>query len=182
MADIDKFGSQLLEQAKRFLEKARTAPEPSAKVAFLHAAVLLGFSALEAQVNSIAADFLTLEDLPLHERSMLAEKRVEFEHGEFHLGNKLQIYRLDDRILFLCSRFRKGKTAIDRKAAYWSQFIAATDLRNGLTHPKAPSVVNEASVEQALTAIITLLDVIYRRVYGARYPAYLRGLQSTLSF
>ena len=59
---------------------------------------------------------------------------------------------------------------MDRKAAYWSQFKDAMELRNGLTHPKGPAVVTEASVERALLAILQLLDVTYMRVYGKKYP------------
>jgi AcrR family transcriptional regulator len=56
----------------------------------------------------------------------------------------------------------------------------ALDLRNRLTHPKQPPTVSEASVERALFAILQLLDVAYRRIYGKSYPGKQRGLQSTI--
>jgi hypothetical protein len=179
VAEIDTFATQLLEEAKAFLEKGRTTSTTANKEAYLHAALNLAFCALEAHLNAIAEDFLTLSDLSPHDRSILSEKKVELEHGEFRMTKHNQIYRLEDRLLFLCHRFSK-KTPLDRKAAYWGQFKDALDLRNGLTHPKKPAIVTEPSVERSLYAILQLLDVIYRRIYGKNYPGRKRGLQSTM--
>jgi hypothetical protein len=179
VAEIDAFATQLLEEAKAFLERGRTSGVAATKEAHLHAALNLGFCSLEAHLNAIAEDFLTLTDLSPQERSILSEKKVELEHGIFKLTQHTHIYRLEDRLLFLCHRFSK-KTALDRKAAYWGQFKDALDLRNGLTHPKTPAVVTETSVERALLAILHLLDVVYRRIYGKEYPGRKRGLQTTL--
>src|ERR1700739_3985685 len=120
VAEIDSFATQLLEEAKAFLEKAKTSSDPKNKEAHLHAALNLGFCGLEAHVNAIADDFLTLQDLAAHERSILAECKVELECGEFRVTDRLQMYRLEDRLLFLCARF--SKTPLDRTAAYWGQF------------------------------------------------------------
>jgi hypothetical protein len=179
VAGIDAFATQLLEEAKAFLEKSRTSLDVGSKEAYLHAALNLGFCSLEAHLNAIAEDFLTLSDLSPHERSILSEKKVELEHGEFRVTKHAQIYRLEDRLLFLCHRFSK-KAPLDRGVAYWGQFKDVTDLRNGLTHAKAPALVTEASVERALLAILQLLDVTYRRIYGKKYPGRKRGLQSTM--
>ena len=135
MAEIDAFASQLLEEAKGFLEKSRGKVTGKNKEAYLHAALNLGFCALEAHVSAIAEDFLTLSNLSPHERSILSERRVELEHGEFRVANQLQIYRLEDRLLFLCTRFSK-KAALNRKAAYWAQFKDALDLRMHSLTPK----------------------------------------------
>jgi hypothetical protein len=89
------------------------------------------------------------------------------------------MYRLEDRLLFLCTRFSK-KTPLDRRAVYWGQFKEALDLRNALTHPKMPTIVSEASVERALTAILQLLDVTFKRIYGKNYPGRRRGLVSSI--
>lgn len=179
MPGIDAFATELLEEAKAFLDKGRTSTLAQTKQAYLHAALNLGFCALEAHVNAIAEDFLTLNVLSPHERSILSEKRVDLEHGIFELTQHTQIYRLEDRLLFLCHRFSK-KAALDRKAVYWGQFKDALVLRNGLTHPKTPPLVTEASVERALLAILHLLDVMYKRIYGKEYPGRKRGLQTTL--
>ena len=179
MAEIDTFATQLLEEAKGFLEKARLTSATEKKEAYLHAALNLGFCSLEAHVNAIAEDFLTISDLSLHERSILSGKRIELENGEFRVTDKLQMYRLEDRLLFLCNRFSK-KRALDRKSTYWTQLKEALDLRNGLTHPKAPANISEASVERALLAVLQVLDATYRSVYKKAYPAKKRGLQPTI--
>jgi hypothetical protein len=178
VAEIDSFATQLLEEAKAFLEKAKNISNAKIKEAYLHAALNLGFCGLEAHVNAIADDFLTLQDISAHERSILAECKVELEHGEFRVTEQFQMYRLEDRLLFLCARF--SKTPLDRTAAHWGRFKDAQVLRNGLTHPKEPAIVTESSVERALSSILQVLDVTYRSVYGKKYPAAKRGLQSTI--
>jgi hypothetical protein len=179
VAEIDAFANQLLEEAKGFLEKSRGIAAGKNKDAYLHSALNLGFCALEAHVNAIAEDFLTVSDLSPHERSILSERRVELEHGEFRITNQLQVYRLEDRLLFLCTRFSK-KSPLNRKAAYWCQFKEALDLRNDLTHPKSPAIVTEISIERALLAILQVLDNMYQRIYRKKYPARKRGLLTTI--
>lgn len=180
MAEIDAFAGQLWEEAKAFFEKARKTTGAAGKQAYLHAALNLGFCAFEAHVNAIADDFLTLDDLTAHERSILAEQKVELENGQFRVSGSFQMYRLEDRLLFLCHRFSK-KTPLDRSAAYWGNFKQAIDLRNSLTHPKTPPPkVTEQSVERALQAILQLLDVVYQRIYNKKYPARKRGLESNI--
>jgi hypothetical protein len=137
MAEIDAFARQLWEEAKAFLEKARQTTAAESKQAYLHAALNLGFCSFEAHINAVASDFLTLDDLTPHERSILSEQKVELENGQFRVSGGFQMYRLEDRLLFLCHRFSK-KTPLDRTAAYWSNFKQAIDLRNSLTHPKPP--------------------------------------------
>ena len=73
MADVDAFASQLLEEAKRFLEKAVIDGDAEGESGYLHAALNLAFSALEAHVNSIADDFLVRSDLSLLDRSILTQ-------------------------------------------------------------------------------------------------------------
>jgi hypothetical protein len=180
LAEIDTFARQLWEEAKAFLEMAGKAKDATSKQAYLHAALNLGFCSFEAHVNAIADDFLTLEDLTAHERSILAERRVELENGEFRVSTTFQMYRLEDRLLFLCHRF-STKAPLDRSAAYWANFKQGLELRNSLTHPKTPPPkVSEQSVERALEAALQLLDVMYRRIYGKKYPARQRGLDSVI--
>jgi polyphosphate kinase 2 (PPK2 family) len=124
---------------------------------------------------------LTLDNLTPHERSVLGEQKVELEHGVFRISKQFQMYRLEDRLLFLCHRFSK-KSPLDRRAIYWGNFKEALDLRNDLTHPKtAPPTVTEASVERALLSILQLLDTVYKRIYNKRYPRHSRGLESNVA-
>ncbi len=181
MAALSSFAEELLEEAKRFLEKAQASADQPTKKAYIHAALMVGFAAFEAHVNAIADDFLSRPDLDPHERGLLAERLVELVDGEFKEKATLKIQRLDDRVQFLCRRF--SKTKLDRSASYWSEFVAATKLRNELTHPKsdAPNI-SEAAVAKALKAIIELLNFVFNAVYKKKLPAYNRGLSSKLLF
>jgi phosphopantetheinyl transferase (holo-ACP synthase) len=181
LAALPKFASTLFEEAKRFMEKATEAKEPDAKLAYLHAGLLVGFAAFEAHVNAMCDDFLSREELSPHERGMLAEHSVKLVDGAFEEQDTLQIQRLEDRILFLCRRF--SSKPIDRKASYWGNFKNATNLRNILTHPKNDaSEVTLDGVKRAITAIVELLNVMYTSVYGKKLPAYHRQLSSKLTF
>jgi hypothetical protein len=182
MAALDAFASTLLEEAKRFLEKASESSESHGRDAYLHSALLLGFVAFEAHINAIAEDFLSNEDLHPCERGLLAEQAVDLVDGEFEVKKKtLKMQRLEDRIQFLCRRF--SKKPIDRKEPCWGQFLDATRLRNSLTHPKEElPTVSEAAVRRGLTALIELLNLIYLNLYKKGLPAYRRGTESRLSF
>lgn len=181
MAALSSFASELLEEAKRFFEKAVESKDPEAKRAFIHASLLVGFASFEAHVNAIADDFLATSDLDPHERGLLAEHVVELADGEFKEKQSLKIQRLEDRVLFLGRRF--SRTPIDRSASYWGEFAEATKLRNNLTHPKAtPITIGEAAAKRSLTAIIELLNYLYLGIYRKKLPAYNRGLSSKLPF
>jgi hypothetical protein len=181
MAALSAFASELLEEAKRFLEKAAETKESAPKKAFLHAALMVGFAAFEAHINAIADDFLSREDLSPHDRGLLAEHVVELMDGEFREKDILKMHRIEDRVLFLCRHF--SKTPVDRKAAFWSEFKEASRLRNNLTHPKDESLsIGEAAVKRALTATIELLNFMYLALYKKKLPAHNRGLNSKLTF
>jgi hypothetical protein len=181
MAALASFASELLEEAKRFLEKANETDDQHGKKAFLHAAVMVGFAAVEAHLNAIADDFLSRTDLDPHERGLLAEHTVELIDGEFQEQSTLKIWRIEDRVLFLCRRF--SKKPIDRSAPYWSSFIEASRLRNGLIHPTLdPPTIDAASAIRCLNAIIELLGFMFASIYRRKLPAYSRKLSSRLTF
>jgi hypothetical protein len=76
VSDIDQFASLLLDEAKRFLEKSQESQNDAATNANLHAALMLGFSALEAHTNAIGDDFVLRQDLTPHDRGVLEEKEA----------------------------------------------------------------------------------------------------------
>jgi hypothetical protein len=174
---IDEFASSLLDEAKRFLEKA--AVRDAGEAAYLHAALMLGFCALEAHTNAISDEFSTSEDLSIADQSILMEKDIRLDHGEFKLG-PLKIYRLEDRILFLHLRF-SGKP-LDRNATSWGELSSAIGLRNQLTHPREIPTITHADVSRALTAIIDVIDALFQAIYKEQFPAANRRLQSRLDF
>jgi hypothetical protein len=180
MSEIDTFARTLLEEAKRFLEKAQEHEDDAGVQANLHAAIMLGFCALEAHVNSVADDFAGINDLSVHEKGLMLEKDVRFDDGHFVLTDNLKMARLDERIQFIYRRF--SGDALDRSASWWSELRSALKLRNELTHPKDVTDVDVSTTNRALQAIIDTIDAIYQAVYKAKFPAAGRGLLSKLTF
>lgn len=180
MPPIDEFATTLLEEAKRFLEKASDVADASGKAANLHAALMLGFCALEAHTNAIADDFVPAAGLAVHEKAFLTERDVRLEKGEFVVSETLKMPRLEDRIEFLHYRF-SGKR-LNRSAASWSELASAAKLRNALTHPKAATALSEEAVKRALQSIVDTIDTLFQAIYKSKFPAAGRGLQSKLTF
>lgn len=178
MSGIDDFANRLFEEAKRFLEKGKEVTGDG-QVAFFHAAILLGFSSLEAHVNAIADEQLLREGLSLQDKSILMEKDVKFKNGRFELG-EFKMYRLQDRIEFLCKRF--GRTSLNKNDVYWAGFLEAAKVRNNLTHPKDDTEITEQAVEAAIRSILQLINAIYISIYGRPHPGFRRGLDSNMNF
>lgn len=180
MADFDLFASQLLEEAKRFLEKALESTNEPSKAANLHAALMLSFSSLEAHVNAIADEFASAGDLSVHERGLMLERDVRLENGRFELQTGLKMSRLDERIEFIHLKF-SGKE-VDRTSSWWAQLKAATELRNQLIHARSVPAINENSVRSAIQAIVSALDALYAAIYKRSFPPAGLALQSRLTF
>lgn len=179
MAEIDKFASLLIEEAKRFYELASETSDADARSAHLHAALMLGFCSLEAHVNAVAEEIADRTNVTLHERGVLIEKEVRLEEGVF-IEKGLRIYRLEERLLLLHKRF--GRIPFKKTAAIPNTLGTAIKLRNSLTHPKGVPLVDAADIRNALIAIIETIDNLYQAIYRRRLPAAARGLHSKLSF
>lgn len=179
MAQFDLFANQLLEEAKWFLEKAKACSDAKAEAAYLHAALLLSFCALEAHVNSIGEEFSIRPDLSAHEKGLMLEQEVKLEAGNFQVKPSLKIARLEDRIEFLFAKF--SVKPLDRSSTWWGQLKVATDLRNQLTHAKSIPAISEATVRSATQAIIDTLDALYQAIYKRKFPLASLGLQSRLT-
>src|SRR4051812_553998 len=128
MEEMDAFAASLFEEAKGFLEKARSSSDPVARTAFAHAALLLGISALEAHVNAVADEMGLRIDLTVLDRSILEERDFGLEKGRFDVTNKLKMYRLEDRLLFLFARF--GKKSEPTSAPWWARLKDGVSARN----------------------------------------------------
>jgi len=179
MANIDEFATSLLEEAKRFLEKANEHADDTARTAFLHAALMLAFCSLEAHVNAMGEEFALRPDLPLHAKAVLLEKEVRLNDGEFTLGG-LRMYRIEDRIQFLHKQF-SGKS-LDKTLQWWGQLNNAIDTRNKLTHPKDAHPIKIEQVRSAIEVVITTIDSLYQAIYKKGFPAAKRGLNSRIEF
>jgi hypothetical protein len=178
--DVDAFAFQLLEEAKRFLEKAAAPASASERDAYLHAALLLAFAAFEAHMNSIAEDFLVRKDLQMLDRSILTEREVSLEEGRWLLTDRLRMYRIEDRLEHLHNTF--STSALDKTTSSWANLKEGLRLRNRLTHPKQVEPITRDQVARAIEAVIDTLDALYLAIYKRPLPAAQRGLSSTLDF
>ena len=152
MSQAHEFSRSLLEEAKRFLEKAQAAKDSAEKTAYLHATLMLAFCALEAHINSVADDFLTRSELTVLEKSILSERDFRFEKGEFVLSDRLKMYRLEERFEFLYKRF--SSKDLDKSAGWWTRLKGAMNHRNQLVHPKQPTSTTVEIAESAMESII----------------------------
>ena len=180
MSEIDFFANRLLEEAKRFLEKGVDSQDSIAEAAYLHAALMLSFCALEAHVNALGEEFSEAIGLSAHEKGILLEQAVRLEAGQFQLRQTLKIARLDDRIEFLHTKF--SGIPVDHTSDWWRELGTAMDLRNKLTHAKNVPPISQAAVKNAVQAVIDTLEALYQAIYKRKFPPAGRGLQSQLTF
>ncbi len=181
-SEIDAFATELFEEAKRFLEKTKEADNTEGKKAFLHAALLVGMSSLEAHINAICEEMSGRDGLNLLDLSMLSEKEIVFDKGEYKLTKKLKIYNLMDRILFISKRFAMAGRKLDTNADWWSKLHQGVDLRNSLVHPKERRPMTYEQVVSAFEGIIGVLDAIYVILYKQHFPSLGQHLDSEMSF
>lgn len=180
MDSIDTFASLLLEEAKRFLELANEASEDEGRNANLHASMVLAFCALEAHVNAVSDEMALQKGLTVHEKSILLEREVRLDNGQYKLKNDLKIHRLEDRMLFLFARFTKS--TLDKDAPWWAKLKESLKVRNQISHPKDVTTLTKQDVATSIQAIVDCLDALYQAIYGKRLPAAARGLQSKMTF
>jgi hypothetical protein len=179
--NIDQFASTLLDEAKRFLERAKDNNGGSAEAPNLHAALMLAFCSLEAHVNAVADELSQRSDLSIHEKGVLLERDVQLIDGAFQMSPKLRIARMEDRIELLHVRFSKTG-GMNLEAPWRSKLSGAIDLRNKLTHPKSIPKITIGAIEKAIEAVIETINALYLALYGRPLPAASFGLASTLDF
>ncbi len=185
MSTFDKFCADLLEESKRFLEKAKelektNQPDEDGIKAFQHACLLLGVCSLEAYINGIGEEMSLSEKIPIHVRGILLEKEVRLDKGEFVLSDSLRMSRMTDRIEVLYRKY-KG-TEIDKSETWWPTIKSGIDLRNKITHPKEVVKISNAFLTKILQAILDCLSVLYWAVYKREFPKANLQLTSRLDF
>lgn len=177
--NFDDFSSKLLDEAKYFLEKAKASSSNAERDTHLHACILIGFCALEAQINAISADLIEGHGVELIDRAILAEREIVIKNGVHELGN-LKISRLEDRIQHLFAKF--STQTIDKTSGWWPAVIGATKIRNRLTHPKGDVKLKVLDTENALKAIIDCVNHLYKAIYKRPFPMANVGLVTSLDF
>ena len=106
MRSFDFFGEMLFEEAKYYLEIAKSEVDGTEQqIAHLHASLLLSMSALEAYVNAVSEEIVSNFELGVYEKALLAEKNIELDKGVPRLGSGLKMQRLIDRVAFIYSKY-----------------------------------------------------------------------------
>jgi hypothetical protein len=183
MNDSDAQATLLLEEARRFLEKSMQSPTASdGQVAFLHAAILLAFSSLEAHINAVADEMALRPGLGVLAKSVLLELEYSLDKGEFKLTKRLKMYRFEDRLSFLLANFSNPPIPAWTRESWWGDLKNGIDLRNQLVHPKSKVTIDIVAVEKALAAIVACLDFLYQSIYRRPFPSAKRGINASLTF
>jgi hypothetical protein len=181
MAEIDTYAVTLLEQAKRFLEKAHDPGcDADGRQAFLTSSLLLAVASLEAHLNAVADELLIRPQLSVLDQSILAEKDFGLKNGSFGLTNHLKMYRIEDRLKFIFARFTRAPDPTSEP--WWSGLAGGLDLRNKIVHAKDALVLSEPQIRRCLLAVVDCVNALYKGVYRKGLPGYGRGLNSQLVF
>jgi hypothetical protein len=179
MKNFDEFSNELLEESKRFLEKAKE-QSVNQGIPYLHASLLLSISSLEAFVNSIADEFKDANSISIYERAFLLEKEIVLKHGKFEMDKRLKMSRLLERIEFLFRKFDYSK--LDKRHVWWQNLNDGIVLRNSLVHPKENSDISIKQIESTLKAVLECIDRLFKAIYKKGLPGINRGLDSKLDF
>ena len=128
MKEFDFFGEMLFEEAKLYLEVAKSEEGSENQIASLHASLLLSMSALEAYVNAVSEELVSTFDLNIYEKSVLSEKAIELNDGIPQLSNRLKMQRLIDRIVLIYAKYSSKELSGDEE--WCSDLKQAINLRN----------------------------------------------------
>lgn len=180
MTNFESFSNALLEQAKRFVEKAKIEKNEQAISAYLNSSLLLFVSSLEAYINGIADDFSSSPQFDLVEKAFLAEKEIELDNGKFIISKRLRMSRLIERIMLISSKFDEGKNI--KSEWWWSSLVSGISLRNEIGHPKRDTILKLEQIETSGSAIIECINYLFTKIYHKGLPTYGMGLQSQFDF
>lgn len=179
MEELDLFNNQTLEEAKRFLEKAKEDTSDEGIQAYLKASLILSHSFLEGQINSITSDFEGSGHLSLLEQSIFFEKEVVLRKGKFQLGST-KFYRTEERIEFLIKKF---KPDLDFKSdAWWAGLKSQIRVRNSLVHPRKNVRLKVIDSERSLKYCLEAVNRVYLAVYNISFPFASMNYDSSLDF
>ena len=174
METSDDFARELIEDAKRSLQQAKSSTKDVSLQRHLRHSLMSAFSFLELQIELISQHFDGSSIFSVHEQGILAQKEVVFDKGVFRLKERPRYSRLADRMLLLQSKFR-GSRLSERE--WWGPLLTATEHRNSIAHPKAPIKLTIGDVERALTAALACANDLFEIVFSKGLPYASFGLK-----
>lgn len=178
MSDFVDYSRSLMDAAKGFRTHALGLGEGEVKQAFLRAALLHACSFLEAHLNYMAEHFTETAMFSTHEKGVLLEREVRFDHGVFHLTNTLKISRITDRIDLLLSKC--SLNPIEEKAGWFADLGHTLKIRNSLVHPKDAHTLSDDDVQMALICMLKAADNLYAVVFKKGLPYAKKGIAGGL--
>lgn len=179
MNEFDFFGEKLFEEAKYFLEEAKSEEaESECQLALLNASLLLAMSALEAYVNAVSEELVLNFKLNIYEKSFLSEKNIVLEKGVPKLGTSLKMQRLIDRIAFIYSKYSMKE--LSDSDTWYAEIKQTIELRNNLVHPKKVVSIKCSQIEKSLLSVLHTVNAIYLAVYKKKVPIFNYGIQSRI--
>jgi hypothetical protein len=140
----------------------------------------LGYRTDAKERGRLVELFFLQAELSIVEKSLLAEREIRLEKGQFVLTDALKMSRLEDRIEFLHRKFSGAE--IDKDATWWPKLKSGFKARNNLSHPKGAPLTAPETVKASLEAITEALDTLFTVIYGRPYPGKARALESTFNF
>lgn len=179
MSDFETYSGELLLSSKQFLNDAKTLKgenQIQQRQRSLRASLTHAFFFLEAQLNYLAAHFANRPEFSVLEQSLLSEKDISLDKGQFRLTEKAKFFRLQDRIEFLLSHFSGdlGKA----KGTWFSDLILSIEVRNRLVHPREAHMLEFSEVERAILAVLGCLSALYKAIFGKKFPLAALGLHT----
>jgi len=139
-------------------------------------AVILSWTALESFVNNRLNDYGSLpeEIFELHERALLLEQKVQFrttgdKAGTFVLAGT-EYRRLEDKILFLISKFGRKSVGGIKSGSLWQQFQEFKKARDSIVHPRLGKevVLSIQDVQKYLETSKNLIQMLSEHLWGHR--------------
>ena len=177
MSDFENYSEELLLASKQFLQEAKVSGITDRdQQRHLRASLTHAFFFLEAQLNYLAGHFSNSSGFDVLERSLLSEREVRLDAGNFVLTKKAKFFRIEDRIEFLLYRFSADPNK--SKGHWFSELKSSIDVRNGLVHPKKAHVINVADVEMAIMAALNCLTSLYDAIFRKDFPLSSLGLHT----
>ena len=130
---------ELNKSARVFLNDARTEREDGEEERarmYARAAILSGWSSLEAEVNGrLEQLFDNNPKMQFHELGVVREKKLELRNGEFGFYSHWFV-NLEEKIKFFLKKCGRRDTLAQ---ATWARFREAQKVRNDIVHAKGES-------------------------------------------
>lgn len=134
-------GRLLYDRANGYLESGRGKSSPAEASEHFRVALVIGFSAVEAYLGSVADQF----EVSFDEPAAPLDKRIEYLFEEL------------------------STEPLDHNCDAWKEFKLALKLRDECERPGARSDIDITAAERAVESIWGLLNLLNAGIYGSRW-------------